>query len=474
MNKNYLNAVIINTFLESLNNPSLPVKGAHEVFADIETNKFTNPTVDESIKELGFVWSEAYVEDILNRNRRIVPFTAQDILDADNAGIDILVFKSGINDSIQKAESAIGNVNGLRIEKAKKGSPQYEVWLRKYREKRGKKQDDLEGGKRSKKEDEEGKELKNVVEESKGFRKKEDSIKSKKEDIKEILSDSKHRKSDSIDNVEEENDKMLSSGYSSKETEKAGTSEDPISSSGIDISKLSEKTFLSPKQKKDTLLVQAVEINEISSKLDLLRDGESYSFEFQGDKYDFKRAKDGKAVGYRISKNGEPLINPEPGAAQKDHSVFCYYPDKALDLATEGRVHKVQEALLSRTGKGRKVSDLSVQELASLRPGYNQDLAIMRKLVTEVKSIKPSLTIGVEQPVKIFGTVFNVKPEKDGGKLSISIFSNDGQRLCYYPDGPRVTSSEMDVAGNTKHASLLAWALRTAVSTIDSRVLDAS
>ena len=154
MNKNYLNAVIVNTFLESLNNPALPVKGVHEVFVDIETNKFTNPTVEESIKELGFIWSEAYVEDILNRNRRIIPFTAQDILDADNAGIDILVFKSCINDSIQKAEVAIENVKGLRIEKAKKGSPEYEEWLRKYREKRsGKKPEETE--KKPKKENQE-------------------------------------------------------------------------------------------------------------------------------------------------------------------------------------------------------------------------------------------------------------------------------------------------------------------------------
>lgn len=158
MTNNYLKATIINTFLDILANADklhsqtnlLSPEGLNEaagaVYTDIVENCSTCPKVEAALNDLKDAFSKDYVFTVISQNRRTSPFTMADIEQADALGADISscpCTPDFSNTPILKASMDTADYTGYRVSddislaKAKKGTPEYDDWLAKYRARRG-------------------------------------------------------------------------------------------------------------------------------------------------------------------------------------------------------------------------------------------------------------------------------------------------------------------------------------------------
>lgn len=134
---NFLKATVVNTFLTYLHNPSTSSilkyispsvvspdachgpngELAKAIYDDITENADSNEKIKESIALLDKEWTPEYVLNILNRNRRMSPYSMDDIKNAEEAGLDILSFHSTPDFSASpiSRHSDASSTAGLRI-----------------------------------------------------------------------------------------------------------------------------------------------------------------------------------------------------------------------------------------------------------------------------------------------------------------------------------------------------------------------
>lgn len=151
MHNNFLKATIINTYLSILAdprsagvvdpaNPDNQEKIAKTIFDDIKKEGVKDPTIAESLSKMKLDFSTGFVLDVIRKNRRVTPFSLQEVFHADSLNTDIISIGASFDSEgspLIKSMLQTASTKGTSILEKAEGRSAYDAWLDNYKRERG-------------------------------------------------------------------------------------------------------------------------------------------------------------------------------------------------------------------------------------------------------------------------------------------------------------------------------------------------